>query len=137
MPSDEDRRQAATRIVMSDGNGGRWVGYSFTIKRAHTWLGVIASVLGIAATVYGSVQLSVTNVVRHEIERQIADERSPFNRQLQSEFEHGCVLGQSDVRQRMREVERELAVLREQNAHTNQELSELRSDVREILKLVR
>jgi ABC-type phosphate transport system auxiliary subunit len=137
MPAEDDRRQPATRVVLSDGNGGRWVGYSFTIKRLHTWLAIAASVVGIAATVYGSVQLSVANVVRQEIERQIADERSPFNRQLHSEFDQGCVLGQSEVRQRMREVERELAVLREQNVHMNQELSELRSDVKEILKLVR
>ena len=137
MDKPQDRRQPVSRVVLSDGNGGRWVGYSFNVKRLHTWLAVITGVIGIAVTVYGSVQVSVANVVRAEIERQVADDRSTLNRQLHSEFYSGCALNQTDVQVRMRDMEKEMAVLREQNSHTNEELSELRSDVKELLRRVR
>jgi hypothetical protein len=132
-----DRRAGGVRAAQfEDGNGRRVDVYTVNVRKAHALLGALAALLVIAGTVFGAVQIGVRQAVRDEIETQLSTEYSPLNRHIDARFQTGCVLRQQRLDNQLDKLNTDVATLTANQHAVQQQVSELRADVKLLLQRV-
>jgi len=101
-----DRRAAASRVEISDGNGEKIELYTFSILKWKTWLGAIAALFAIAGIVFGAAAAGVRIGTRDELQYQMKEPLSPLNLHIGTMVDHAM-----DVREQA-----ETPLHRQQNA---------------------
>jgi len=144
MTTINDRRANATRVEISDGNGGKLELYTFSIVKWKTWLAILTALLAIGGVVFGAAAAGVRIGTRDEIQSQINQPLSPLNLHIGTVVNHAMdVREQYEAPLRQRQ-NAEIAALREGQAERRmqiqdmqQDLAEMRVDIKELLRRVR
>lgn len=108
-----------------------------SIKRANTLIACVVGLLTIIGTVFITVRVGVRQEVHLEFEAQIAQPASDLNRHIDSKFAGTCALERANVTSRLRAVEQDLAVLKAHEEAQTEEIRELRTDIKELLRRTR
>ena len=139
-----DRRATATRVEISDGNGGRLELYNFSIVKWKTWLAAIAALLTVGGIVFGAAAAGVRIGTRDEIQYQIREPLSPLNLHIGTMVDHAMDVRESDEMPLHQRQNAEIAALKEGQAERRAQiidmqadLAEMQRDIKELLRRVR
>lgn len=105
-----------------------------TMRRANMIVAFAGGVVALFLTVFGSVHIAVREVVHREMELQISEPNSDLNRHMDAKFNGTCALERANVTNRLQQVEKDLAVLKEHERAQTEEIRELRADIKELLR---
>jgi hypothetical protein len=144
MTTINDRRSSVSRVKISDGNGGELELYNFSIMKWKTWLAAIAALLAIGGVVFGAAAAGVRLGTRDEIQFQISQPLSPLNLHIGTLVEHAMDVREQYETPLHRQQNAEIAALKEGQAERRtqildmqQDLAEMRVDIKELLRRVR
>lgn len=132
-----DRRAPTAVAEFNDGNGGRISVYNFSIAKWKTWAAFICALLTIAATVFGAVMAGIKTQVRQELDLQMSASSSPLNRHIESSHFRLSVTEHRQMTAAIQELELGQTERRTQIVDMQRDLSEMRADLKELLRRVR
>lgn len=139
-----ERRASMTRSELVDEDGRRRGRYNFSIAVWKTWLGAIAGLFTIAGIVFGAARLGVRVEVRDTIQTEIAAPLSPLNMHIGAMVDHAMDMRETSEAPMHANQNAEIAALKVGQAERRaqielmqQNLAEMRLDIKELLKRVR
>jgi len=139
-----DRRAAASRVEISDGNGEKIELYTFSILKWKTWLGAIAALFAIAGIVFGAAAAGVRIGTRDELQYQMKEPLSPLNLHIGTMVDHAMDVREQAETPLHRQQNADIASLKEGQAERRAQiidmqadLAEMQRDIKELLRRVR
>jgi hypothetical protein len=144
MTNMKERRSTHSRMELADGNGGKVKIDNFSVARWKAVLGVIAALLSIGGIVFSAAALGVRLGTRVEIEAQIREPLSPLNMHIGTMVNHAMDVRDSETNRSLAVHTAEITELKEGQAERRaqiqtmqQDLAEMRADIKELLRRVR